>query len=189
MSNADACQLVETPKPSRRRRPWRLRRRKPPPLTIGKILAWADDHFEATGRWPISDSGEVSANTNETWANVNNALYVGLRGLPGKSSLARLLAERRHVRNRKALPRLTTSAILKWADDYHARTGKWPMQKAGPIPDLGWYSWALVDGALRKGQGGLSGGSSIPRLLEAERDVPNYQGQRPLRNALILSWA
>jgi hypothetical protein len=43
---------------------------------------------------------------------VNNALSFGL---PGGSSLARLLARERGVRNRCGLPPLTEAAILRWA--------------------------------------------------------------------------
>jgi hypothetical protein len=47
------------------------------------------------------------------------ALRLGLRGLPGGSSLARLLDEQRRVRNVKNLPPLTEEQILAWADEHH----------------------------------------------------------------------
>ena len=62
-------------------------RRKPfvpcPPLTIPQILAWADDFHERTGRWPKTCNGVVPADRNEKWMKVNQALRLGLRGLPG----------------------------------------------------------------------------------------------------------
>jgi len=73
-----------------------------PPLTEDMILAWCDAHHKSTGQWPPAKSGRI-ADTNEKWANINQALRMGLRNLPGGSSLARLLAQHRGVRNRKAL--------------------------------------------------------------------------------------
>jgi hypothetical protein len=66
--------------PRKRRRPRRLRARFTP-LSVPQILAWADDHFERTGRWPTSDCGDVLADRNEKWRNIDAALSQGCRGL------------------------------------------------------------------------------------------------------------
>jgi hypothetical protein len=66
-----------------------------PPLTVEQILAWADEHFARTGEWPDTVSGLVGATPGERWGNLNRALVLGLRGLPGGTTLARLLAARR----------------------------------------------------------------------------------------------
>src|SRR5262249_46305900 len=58
----------------------------------------------------------------------------GGRGLPGGSSLARLLARRRRARNPAGLPPLSAEEILAWADRFHDRTGRWPRVRSGPIP-------------------------------------------------------
>src|SRR5436309_357023 len=79
----------------------------------------------------------------------------GLRGLPGGSSLARLLAERRGVRNHLALPKMTIAGILAWADAHHARTGRWPGRASGAIADAPGETWTAVDGALAHGGRGL----------------------------------
>lgn len=65
-----------------------------PRLTIDQILAWADAHNAATGDWPSKNFGQVT-DTDETWARINAALNRGNRGLPGGSSLAKLLAKYR----------------------------------------------------------------------------------------------
>ena len=65
------------------------------PLSIGQILAWADEHRKRTGRWPSSISGRVAAGVDETWGAIDMALQHGHRGLPAGGSLARLLAQRR----------------------------------------------------------------------------------------------
>ena len=66
---------------------------------------------------------------------MDTALRLGLRGLAPGSSLARLLGERRGVRNRKRLPPLTEEQVLAWADAHHEGTGRWPNRDDGPIPD------------------------------------------------------
>jgi hypothetical protein len=63
-----------------------------PPLTVGLVLAWADDHHGRTGRWPSRSSGPVQGVPGENWYALNQALADGRRGLPGGSSLSRLLA-------------------------------------------------------------------------------------------------
>jgi hypothetical protein len=62
-----------------------------PPLTPGHVLAWAQAHYRQTGAWPNHRSGPVSGAPGETWQGLDAALRRGRRGLPGRSSLARLL--------------------------------------------------------------------------------------------------
>ena len=83
-------------------------RRNRPPLTVDIILAWADAHYGRTGRWPRIRSGAIRDAQGETWGGVSMALWRGCRGLPGGSTLTRLLAEKRGVpynaRGRKKRP-------------------------------------------------------------------------------------
>src|SRR5262249_10741738 len=65
------------------------------PLYISQILGWADAFQERTGRWPNLYSGKIWTQRTDNWRRVDSALRLGLRGLPGGSSLARLLAEQR----------------------------------------------------------------------------------------------
>jgi hypothetical protein len=62
-----------------------------PPVTVEQILAWADAHYQRTGRWPSASSGAVGDAAGETWGAIDQALSQGRRGLPGGDSLARLL--------------------------------------------------------------------------------------------------
>ena len=66
-------------------------RRKGPDLTIEQILEWAEAHSQRTDKWPTQGSGPVRGVAGERWGNIQSALYKGSRGLPGGSSLARLL--------------------------------------------------------------------------------------------------
>ncbi len=138
--------------------------RRLPPLTEKQILAWADAHFAAQGKWPKDDSGPIPG-TPETWCSIGKALSRGGRGLQAGSSLARFLAKRRGVRNHYDLPRLTQKQILVWAKAHFKATGRWPGQSSGPIAQSPQNTWAAVDMALQSGGRGLPGGSTLAQLL------------------------
>src|SRR5260370_41001320 len=79
-------------------------RKRLPRLSDAQILRWADEHFRRTGRWPTADSGPIHGVPGATWRNVRNALALGLRRLPGGSSLARLLTEHGRKHHQRACP-------------------------------------------------------------------------------------
>src|SRR5262245_47183839 len=82
--------------------------RNTPPLTAEQIVVWADAHKARTGLWPKKTSGPVKAGyLGDNWLKIDNALKLGLRGLDGGSTLARLLVEARGVRSPRYLPELT----------------------------------------------------------------------------------
>jgi len=104
------------------------------PLTVERILAWADTHHAATGRWPTSwSSGPIRGVPGETWPSVDASLKFGRRGLPGGSSLALLLAEHRQAPNLYTEPPLTAEQVLAWAKAHRAATGRWPSSNSGPV--------------------------------------------------------
>jgi hypothetical protein len=160
-----------------------------PRLSRQQILAWADAHQKRTGAWPTAQTGPVAGAPGETWRALDSTLRVGLRGLPGGSSLARLLAQRRGVRNLQDLPRLTPGQILAWADAHHRRTGEWPGDVPIPVEDARGETWAVLDAALRSGGRGLPGGSSLARLLAEERGVRNPKELPRLTVRQVRSWA
>jgi hypothetical protein len=159
------------------------------PLSIEEILRWASAHREATGRWPMGTSGAIIGARFETWTGVDRALRVGLRGLPGKSSLAQLLAEKHGVRNTRNRPSLSLDQILQWADEHHDRTGAWPIAITGRIPNLGGETWGAISSALRHGRRGLPGASSLAKLLARRRTLRNRRELSPLTLEQILEWA
>src|SRR5262249_22002209 len=127
-------------------------RRRPEPLNIETIRAWAEAHRATTGNWPNALSGPVADAPGETWFNVNQALYKGLRGLPCGSSLRRLLGPPvpgAHVYG--ARPRLTLTQILAWGDAHYAATGRWPRTNSGAIPGAPGETWKNIYGCLRLG--------------------------------------
>jgi hypothetical protein len=135
-----------------------------PSLTVEQILAWADAHHRRTGRWPGSHSGPVEEAPEETWRAISQALRNGFRGLPGGSSLVQLLAQKRD-RSHSGRPHLKEEQILAWADGHFRRTGRWPNAASGAVLDAPGENWRAINTALRAGNRGLPGASSLSRLL------------------------
>ena len=156
-----------------------------PGLTAEKILAWADAHHAAHGRWPVEESGAVEAAPGESWGAISLSLLYGRRGLMAGSSLVRLLVEHRGARNPKALPHLTLVRILAWADAFFGSHGQWPSGRSGAILEAPDEDWKNIDMALRKGFRGLPGGGSLARLLTQRRP----EQRRRLTLAKIRVWA
>jgi hypothetical protein len=159
------------------------------PLTEEQILAWADALNTRTGKWPTKTSGSVAEARGEKWSSIDNALRKGLRGLPGGSCLAGLLAKQRRVRNFQELAPLTVEQILAWADEHHARTSEWPTRKSGAVGETCDESWSAIHSALQNGRRGFAGGSSLARLLAEHRGVRNPQDLPPLTIEQILARA
>lgn len=144
-----------------------------PPLGVGRILTWADAFHREHGRWPRAHDGPIPHSAGEDWHGVDSALVIGYRGFGGGSSLAKLLAEHRGVRNPKALPPLAEGQILGWARAYRRRHGRWPGQASGPVEEAPGETWAGVNTALQRGGRGLPGGSSLAKLLARRAGVRN----------------
>lgn len=137
-------------------------RARPPRLTEKGILAWAVAWHTRQGQWPAVKSGPIPDAPGETWTAIDLALARGRRGLPGGSSLTKLLAERRGLRNRNAPPPLSVERILAWARDHQERTGKWPVVYSGPVvATAGAENWRTVDAALREGRRGSACGVTV----------------------------
>jgi hypothetical protein len=115
--------------------------------------------------------GTVHGAKGETWRALDDTLRQGCRGLPGRSPLARLLAEHRGARNRADLPPLTEAGILAWAEAYRRRTGRWPTAETGPIPEAPGETWRAVAVALVQGLRGLRDGDSLARLIDSGNEL------------------
>jgi hypothetical protein len=69
-----------------------------PKLTVEQIVSWAEAYSRGTGKWPSHNSGPIEGSGGETWSAVDAALNRGARGLPGGSSLSRLLSKHAEAR-------------------------------------------------------------------------------------------
>jgi hypothetical protein len=163
---------------------------RPFPLTIRDILRWADGHCARLGVYPKYVDGPVhDAPLGLNWWMVDNALRIGLRGLPGGSSLARLLAARRGVRNKQALPSLTEYLIETWARAHHQQHGAWPREDSGPIDAAPGETWQNINACLQGGFRGLPGGETLPQLLGRRCGARTWATMPRLTFAGILAWA
>ncbi len=165
-------------------------RLKLPPLDKEQIFVWAKAHFRRTGYWPAVYSGPVVDAEGDTWESINKALYSGGRGLPGGSSLSLFLDERHVERARRpTLPNLTIEQILDWAEAHFKKHGRWPLSKSGLIPGAPRReTWQKVAVALLHGNRGLSGRTSLARLLFKKKGAKR-EGLRPrLTERQILEW-
>jgi hypothetical protein len=112
-----------------------------PPLTVGQILARADEHSGRTGKFPSQASGLLPRAPGENWAGIDRALARGQRDLAGGDSLAKLLTRERGHRNKHARPPLTEEGVAAWAREHHARAGAWPGEQAGPVAAAPGETW------------------------------------------------
>lgn len=148
-------------------------RKRPSTLTIRQILHWADEFHVRHGAWPDQRSGPVQGTVGETWRGIDNTLRHGMRGLSGRSSLPRFLNKYRRIFNgltRRPTPvnphkRLQIEQIVKWGEAHRRLTGTWPTRDSGLVRGTSWQSWKAIDAALNRGQRGLPGGSSLPKLF------------------------
>ncbi len=161
---------------------------KAPPLTIAQIRRWAESHRAKRGRWPSELSGRVLDAPQESWRAIDTALRDGYRGLPGGNSLKKLFKRRKGSPSNMRMPPLSISKILRWADAYRRRTGRWPTRDAGPIPETRPTTWRGVHTALAKGGRGLAGGTTLAILLMKRRGARNRLKLPPLSMRQVSNW-
>ena len=85
------------------------------PLTVERILAWADAYHADQGQWPGAQHKPV-AGRGRNLRRIDKALKVGSRGLPGGTSLTHLLVEYRGPEASLRPRRLSLGKIRRWAD-------------------------------------------------------------------------
>lgn len=160
-----------------------------PKFTEQQILRWADDHHRRTGEWPTIRAGTVSAAPAETWEAVNEALRRGTRGMPGGSSLPRLLVSSGRKFRKATRSPLQVKQVLAWLDAYFARHGCWPGEEDGKIDGEGKLSWFTVHADLVRGRVLGTKARSVRELVLQERNSWTSTGKPRLTVELILKWA
>jgi len=158
--------------------------------SVQQILAWADAHHQRTGRWPSPKGKRTLAGNGWSWAAIDHIIQRRGCGIDGVRTLVQLLQLRRGARNLKRLERLSQAKILRWADEFYHRTGRWPIRPDGPVLPGSHETWSTVDVALRVGRRGLPGGSSLAQLLLARRGAIYRPppSQPPLTERQVLRW-
>lgn len=160
-----------------------------PRLRLAQIMKWADAHHRRTGRWPVASMRRrIPEAPGETWSSVGSAMWHGRRGLRPRQTLARILHLNRGVRNAASLSPLTTTQILRWADAYRARTGRWPEPRAGLIEQASGETWGTVNSALHRRKRGLRAGLTLPQFLAKHRQA-SIRVRVVANDADILRWA
>ena len=125
----------------------------------------------------------------EDWRSIDRCLEYGRAGLGGGSSLNYLLARYRGLVSGKEPAKLSLKLILIWADRHHIRTGEYPNQKSGRVTGVRGESWRKIDAALRSGNRGLAGESSLAQLLSKQRGKALRRWRPVLGISEILEWA
>jgi len=157
-------------------------------LSEALILEWADKHFADHNAWPTRKSGLVN-DASENWANIDQLLRIGLRGLtPAKGLTAFLAKHRRVYRHHSVKPPLSERQILQWADQFFQSHGWYPAISETEAPAKG-ETWQRIDAALRSGIRTLKGGSSLWILLRNQRGLTKTTRTQGLSEKQILAWA
>ncbi len=151
---------------------------KNPPMRVEEVLVWVDAYHARHGKWPTCRSGVIPG-TRRTWGSIDAWLRYGSSGLPGRTSLAKLLAKHRGVPVGKKPRALSIKQILAWTDAYFAVHGNWPTRGSGQIPGTR-ETWNRIADALRAGYRGLRRGSSLAQLLARRRGARNHTRLPPL---------
>lgn len=151
----------------------------------------AIEFFEENGQWPTERSGKVKNGYNkDTWAGYSSSLYNGTRGLPGGSSLPRLMAEMCKSPKRAFKEHITEDYIAEKAMSHYSMYGEWPNQYSGKVYDgIPGDSWSGYNSSLRSGNRGLSGGSSLAKLLDTRFGVFNRASRPDISNEFIIQKA
>jgi hypothetical protein len=163
-------------------------RRIRPDLTREQIIDWARSHQLRTGEWPTRESGQVPSAPDVSWSTVWRTLRRGGTHLPGGESLRDLLRKEFSIWSSRGNRPLTPALILKWADEHHSRTGKWPVVMSGQIPRQT-HTWAAINEALKHGRCGLPGGTSVAKFLRQHRGSAYDKRVVQFTEKQILEWA
>lgn len=127
-------------------------------ITEDDIAKECQSFFKSHKRWPTEKSGQCKLGT---WAQVNQALKVGGRGLAGGDSLSQL-----KKRLGFEAPDLTLAEIKASIRGHLQAFGSYPRHDTPEKSNLGGSTWASINLALRRGYRGLQGGSSLAKLKQ-----------------------
>jgi hypothetical protein len=73
---------------------------------------------------------------------------------------------------------LSITKILSWADEHYRLTGKWPTNRSGKVIGSTTEVWGNIGSALARGDRGLSGGTTLSKVLAEHRGAGIRRKQR-----------
>lgn len=167
-----------------------------PALSATLILDWIKQYIDVHGKKPNRTSGIIEPVSEEykgiTWTIINTALEVGTRGLPGGSSLAKLIDNKMGIANPMNLPLLNEELIINWVTQFINTHKEKPLRSSGVIEfasaDHKGITWLAVDSALKRGSRGISGKSSLASLIAKTFSFKNHMNLSPLTEEMIVGW-
>lgn len=167
-----------------------------PALSATLILDWIKQYIDVHGKKPNRTSGIIEPVSEEykgiTWTIINTALEVGTRGLPGGSSLAKLIDNKMGIANPMNLPSLNEELIINWVTQFINTHKEKPLRSSGVIEfasaDHKGITWLAVDSALKRGRRGISGKSSLASLIAKTFSFKNHMNLSPLTEEMIVGW-
>jgi hypothetical protein len=159
-------------------------------LTEKSILEDAAKFHIIHGEYPKdADPRPVPDKSDETWIAYSIALRKGLRGLPGGTSLPRLLDTHGLVRNHLSAMVLTPELIVGWMRVFQRTHGVLPSENTiEPVPGQPLESWPAIASALRSCNRGLPPGLSLAKLKEKHFSWRNAKNTPPLTVDQVVAW-
>jgi hypothetical protein len=161
---------------------------EPRRMTEKKIARWARAFYKTHRRWPTRSAGAIPG-TPFTWCAVSVALGRGLHGLPGGTTLPRVL-EALGARNIGRLLPLTDARVARWARKFRRKHGRWPKKTDGQIDGAPkGDTWKRVGASIVQGRRGIKRRTSLAKFLSEVCGAPPPSVRRPLTIAPIVKRA
>ena len=161
-------------------------------LTISMIVEWIRKYIEKHGRKPTLKDGYIEFTKNETWSKIDTNLREGNRGLPGNSSLAKLIETEFGIRGYHNPLSLTKELIIDWIKQHFKKYDKKPTMSDGvvefAIDEYKGITWGTVNIHLWQGGRGLLGGSSLADLNAEILGTRNHKKLPTLTEEVICKW-
>lgn len=127
-------------------------------FTETQILQWVKNYKILNGKFPTTLSGNIQESPSETWNNINQCFYKGIRGLnKSYGSLKKFLEI-----NAEKPGDLTYKLIYNWINEYYINNGKFPSRRSGSIYN---DTWSRVDKCFKEKTSGLINYNSLSNFI------------------------
>lgn len=137
----------------------------------------------------IQEMAAKGATRGEIAARLKQENMKTRKGLPWTQRRVQAFCHKRRIMMNSYRPRYSLQEVLKWADAFHKRTGRWPNLNSGPISEAPGKTWGELNDYLRRGQWGLPRGRSLAVILAVKLGIRNRRNIPPLTEKQIERWA